>query len=128
MPEPAKFPARSAAVGTNCNVPLRRAADFGALVGAEVKQLVLDDRPADCPAVLIPLQRVLRRRKKVSGVEIAVTNKFEQTRRVISFVPDFVTMFTTAPAPIPYWAERLSVCTLNSCTASGFGNGRFVLR
>src|SRR5580698_9914026 len=40
----------------------------------------------------------------------------------ISLVPDLVTMLTTAPAPIPYWAETLSVCTLNSCTASGFAN------
>ena len=33
----------------------------------------------------------------------------------------------TAPAPEPYCAETLSVCTLNSWTASGLGNGRFVL-
>ncbi len=42
-------------------------------------------------------------------------------------VPDFVTALTEAPACIPFCAERPLVATLNSCSASGNGSGRFRL-
>src|SRR5262249_29021579 len=43
------------------------------------------------------------------------------------FVPDLVTTLTTDPGCRPYCADRPLVCTLNSCNASGNGNGRFTL-
>src|SRR5882762_5079664 len=43
------------------------------------------------------------------------------------FVPDFVTTFTLADACTPYCAGRVLDSTLNSCKASGNGNGRFRL-
>jgi hypothetical protein len=38
-------------------------------------------------------------------------------------VPDLVTAFTAAPEWMPFWALRPPVATLNSCSASGNGNG-----
>jgi hypothetical protein len=43
------------------------------------------------------------------------------------FVPDLVTAFTDAAECIPLAAACPLVATLNSCSASGNGNGRFVL-
>src|SRR5437867_8999982 len=43
------------------------------------------------------------------------------------FVPDFVTTFTLADACTPYCACSALDSTLNSCSASGKGNGRFRL-
>jgi hypothetical protein len=42
-------------------------------------------------------------------------------------VPERVTALTDAPECIPFCAERPLVATLNSCSASGNGNGMFVL-
>jgi hypothetical protein len=43
------------------------------------------------------------------------------------FVPDLVTALTDAPECMPFCAERPLVATLNSCSASGNGSGRFAL-
>jgi hypothetical protein len=42
-------------------------------------------------------------------------------------VPDLVTAFTEAAECMPFCAAWPLVLTLNSCSASGKGNGRLVL-
>ena len=111
----------------------RRDADRGPLVGAEEKELVPDNRPAQRPAELVAPQPIILplavRPHRANGL-VALnrlsrrnSNTFPEKR----LVPDFVTALTEAPECIPFWADRPLVATLNSCSASGKGSGRFTL-
>ena len=46
----------------------------------------------------------------------------------IWFVPDLLTTLTTPPEAPPNSADMFSRCNVNSWTASGFGNGRFMFK
>ena len=65
--------------GGNMGDRLRRIlAVSRALKSAEEEQLVFDDLAAGGPAVLVSLQRVVRRREEIARVQIAVADVFEQ--------------------------------------------------
>jgi hypothetical protein len=67
---------RCAAVGTNETMPLG-ALHARALVRSEIEQLVLADRSAHAPAELVALEGVLRDRKELPRVEVAVADELE---------------------------------------------------
>ena len=64
--------------------------------------------------------------ERVGRVETAVAEELERVA-VQALVPDLVTALTEAPEWTPFCADRPLVATLNSCSASGNGSGRFAL-
>src|SRR5581483_1893941 len=56
----------------------RPAAAAGALIVAKEEKFVLDDRPADRSAKLIPAQRQVRAREAVVGIELVVAQILKQ--------------------------------------------------
>ena len=56
-----------------------------------------------------------------------VAQELEQVAVQKRFVPDLVTALTDAPECMPFCGRQTAVATLNSCSASGNGNGMLVL-
>src|SRR5205807_1742508 len=63
--------------GNECRIVRRILTNFGSLISAEEKQLVLDERTTDRAAILVPLQRISFRGEKVSRVELCIPNEFK---------------------------------------------------
>ena len=80
-------------------------------------------RSAEGAAILILVQRVLRRGEEVIGVKKVVADELKR-RSVKAFVPDLVTIFTRPPASLPACPPSAEVSTLNCPMASGKGRDR----
>ena len=97
---------------------------FRALESAEEEELVLHDRSAHRAAVLVALQRIPRRCKRIPRVEDSIPHEFKKVsvklvRSGFRHKADFTGGFSTLLC-----ADVALVSTLNSCIASGNGIDR----